>query len=374
MLSRPPRSLAARIEPPGGLLEVALAGQDRGDVLVLQHRRQPVRAEQEDVAGAGAEGHRVDVDLRLGTERAGDHRALRMLGGLIAGQLPLTAQLLDQRVVVGDLLELALAEDVGAAVADVAEADLVAVHERRGQRRPHPRARRVPLGEVEDLAVGLLGGPPQQLLRGARRPRRPARTPRPPSARRPRRPARRPSRRRPRTAAPARSTSPRWPRAGARCRSAGPTSRDPQHQPVSRRRGSARSAAPCRRSGSRPCRRAAPRRAARRRSGRCRWSSPCPRRGRRCRGCGRGSGCRRRSGRDPDVGLIGAADRDPAEQVDALAGREPAALDGDQRRVGGGHPAAGDRVHPGPVLGAGDRRGEPRRSLSALRAITSRNR
>ena len=102
-------------QPAGGPLEVALAGpQDRDEVLVVEHRRQPVGAEQEDVARAGADGHRVDVDVRLGAERPRDHRPLRVLGRLVARQLALAPQLLDQRVVVGDLLELALTPDVGA--------------------------------------------------------------------------------------------------------------------------------------------------------------------------------------------------------------------------------------------------------------------
>ena len=110
MLSRPPRSLAALTSRRAVRSRSPSRLQDREQVLVGEHRRQAVGAEQEDVAGLGAEGHRVDLDLGLGAERAGDHRALRMLGGLVAGQPALAAQLLDERVVVGDLLELAVAE------------------------------------------------------------------------------------------------------------------------------------------------------------------------------------------------------------------------------------------------------------------------
>ena len=66
---------------------------------------------------------------------------------------------------------------------------------------------------------------------------------------------------------------------------------------------------------------------------------------------------------DPDVGVGGAADRDAAEQVDALARGEAAAGHGDELGVGGGDPAALDRVHPGPVGRLVDRaasgRGDP---------------
>jgi hypothetical protein len=64
---------------------------------------------------------------------------------------------------------------------------------------------------------------------------------------------------------------------------------------------------------------------------------------------------RREAVGDPHVRLLGAADRDAAEQVDALARGQATALDGDERRVGCGDPATGDRMHPGPLLPAGDR-------------------
>ena len=166
------------------------------------------------------------LTLGSGPERAGDDRALRVLLGLLLGEPALAAELLDQRVVLGQPLELAVAEEVGAAVADVAERDLVVADHRRGQRRAHPRARGVLLRRARGSRVlafwaissscpsaGLLGASD---VRARRRPRR--------SARRPRRPGRRPCRRRPRTPARGRSRSPRWRCAGGRCRSCAPAS------------------------------------------------------------------------------------------------------------------------------------------------------
>ena len=46
-------------------------------------------------------------------------------------ELALAAQLLDERVVARQLAQLAVAEQVGAAVADVDDADLVVVDEQR---------------------------------------------------------------------------------------------------------------------------------------------------------------------------------------------------------------------------------------------------
>ena len=139
------------------LVEVSRRLQHLRDALVPDHRRQAVRADQEHVAGAGAEGERVDVDLGLGAQRPGDDRPLRMILGLLVGEPALAPQLLDQGVVGGEQPELAVAIDVGATVTDVRERDLVALHQRRGQRRPHPRMALVVLGEAVDALVRGLG-------------------------------------------------------------------------------------------------------------------------------------------------------------------------------------------------------------------------
>ena len=127
-------------------------------MLVVEHRRQPVRADQEDVAGQGGDRLQVDLDLRFGPERAGDDRALRVVLGLRLGQLPLAPHLLDQRVVAGQPFELAVAKAVGAAVADVADRHLLGlgVDDRRGRRRPHPGQGGVALCLGVDRPVGGL--------------------------------------------------------------------------------------------------------------------------------------------------------------------------------------------------------------------------
>ena len=201
MLSRPPASFASATSRVTASSRSSVDGERPRDPVVLDHRRQPVGAEQEDVARAGAEGERVDLDLLLGAERPGDDRALRVVLGLLVGQPPLAAELLDQRVVRGQQAQLAVAPQVGAAVADVREGDLVALDDRRGERGAHARAAGVVLGEAVDALVGALGDRPQVGLRGLVRRARRARTTRRRSATRPRRPGRRPSRRRPRTAA-----------------------------------------------------------------------------------------------------------------------------------------------------------------------------
>ena len=139
-----------------GALHRGGAGEDAGDVLLVDHRRQPVGADQEEVAGLGGDGLDVDLDLGLGAECAGDDRALRVVLGLRVGELALAPHLLDQRVVAGQPFEAAGAEAVGAAVADVADRHLLGleVDDHRRRRRPHPGQLGVAAGLLVDRPVG----------------------------------------------------------------------------------------------------------------------------------------------------------------------------------------------------------------------------
>ena len=60
-----------------------------------------------------------------------------MLLGLLLREPSLATKLLHQRVILGEALELALAQNVRAAVADVPERDLIATDHRGGQGGPH---------------------------------------------------------------------------------------------------------------------------------------------------------------------------------------------------------------------------------------------
>ena len=135
MLSRPPAALAAAISS-GPSTSSGFGGpvSSGSSLRLADHRRQAVRAEQEDVAGARVVGLDVDLDARLGPERAGDDRALRVRLGLLLGELPAPHQLVDERVVVGQPRELAVAQQVGARVADVRDGD----RRSRRRRRPSP--------------------------------------------------------------------------------------------------------------------------------------------------------------------------------------------------------------------------------------------
>ena len=92
-----------------------------------------------------------------------------MLVGLLRRELPAAAHLLDERVVLGQALEVAAAQPVGARVADVRDRDLVGADVGGRQRRAHPGAILAGLGHLVDAGVRLEHALGEQLL-GARRP------------------------------------------------------------------------------------------------------------------------------------------------------------------------------------------------------------
>ncbi len=151
----------------GRLVERGRRAQDLRHDGLADHRRQAVAAQQEDVAGARGEGVRVGLDDGLGPERARDDRALRMLLGLLGLQPALAHQLLDERVIGRQALELAVAPAVAAAVADVGDRHVVLADVGSGQRRAHPGARVVGHRQRVDALVGLLHGDAEALLDAA---------------------------------------------------------------------------------------------------------------------------------------------------------------------------------------------------------------
>jgi hypothetical protein len=126
MLSREPaRYAATRV--------LGRRGQQRRDVLGLEHLGQTVAAQQVHVAALD----RRALDLGLGhlrAERAGHHVAPREVGlGLDAAALELGAQ----RVVDRQLRQRAAAQAVDAAVADVTDHGVLAVQPQDRHRGAH---------------------------------------------------------------------------------------------------------------------------------------------------------------------------------------------------------------------------------------------
>ncbi len=155
MLSRPAGLVGLADETVGRRVEISRRAQDVAHALLGDHRREPIAAQQEDIAGPDRIGPGVDLDLGLGTQRAGDDRTLRMLGGLLLGQLALPDQLVDQRVVLRQPSQLTVPEQIGAAVADVGDGQMGVVEVCRGQRGAHSGTALLGSGAVVDAVVGV---------------------------------------------------------------------------------------------------------------------------------------------------------------------------------------------------------------------------
>jgi hypothetical protein len=146
----------------GGLGGGGLA-EDAFDLGVVEHVGEAVAAEEEAVTDAGGEGEVVDLDDHVDADGAGEDAAVGVGPGLRGGELALLDHAVDEGVVVGDLTERAVAQQVGAGVADVGEVDRLAVDEggREGGAQAGDGA--VEHRSLEDRAVRLL----DQLREGA---------------------------------------------------------------------------------------------------------------------------------------------------------------------------------------------------------------
>jgi len=146
-------------------LEGAGAAEDARDLGLGDHPCQPVGAEQVDVAIAGGVAVGVHLDLGLGPQRAGDDRALGVVFGGSGGELATAHQLRHQRMVVRELLELAIPSAVRTAVPHVPHAHVATLDDRCRGRCSHARARLVACRQFVDLSVGLSDHAGEALLR-----------------------------------------------------------------------------------------------------------------------------------------------------------------------------------------------------------------
>ena len=136
------------------------------DLPLRDHRGEPVAAQQHDVAGTQRIAPGVDLDDRLGSERAGDDRTLRVLERLLLGQLA-SAAAAPRRA--NDPRSAASARRPGAGRRGCRRRERSRHDRRRDRRRsgwsPYRRVA-LGLGALVDLAVGPLDDDGQPLLGG----------------------------------------------------------------------------------------------------------------------------------------------------------------------------------------------------------------
>ena len=168
MLSAPPCPLAAstsRSSRLGGVVDLA---QNGGDFIAAHLVGEPVRAQEQPVAGAEPELPHVGVDLGGHPESTREDVPLGMDRRLLFGHFALAHALLGQAVVVGDLGDVAPGEEVSPGVTDIGQRQHVLApgpaHQRhRGECGPHATEIDVDLTLVPHRGVGLREGLEQSL-------------------------------------------------------------------------------------------------------------------------------------------------------------------------------------------------------------------
>ena len=152
---------AARLEAGADQLDGCVVGRAAGEDVRqpagLEDAAAAVAAQQQPVAGLEIEDEQVRLELVVAVDGVQDQVLVRVDAGVGLGDPALVDEGLHEGVVVGELAELAVAEEVRAGVAHVAHADsVVAVEEREGGRRAGPAEGRVLVDQLGDPVVGPL--------------------------------------------------------------------------------------------------------------------------------------------------------------------------------------------------------------------------
>ena len=119
---------------------------------------EPVGREEELVARQDLDEEGVDLDALVDADRAGDRVLVRDLLDLLARELAALDELVEDRVVLGELLDPAVAHQVDAAVADVRDEAVRARDEQRRERRAHAALLGVGLRLLVDARARALHG------------------------------------------------------------------------------------------------------------------------------------------------------------------------------------------------------------------------
>ena len=127
--------------------------------------RDAVGAEQEDSAVFDLSSLHVHFNRRFRAERAADHVATRMIGGLLGRHPPGTYLFFDDRMIFGLAVQRAVGrEAIETRVADVAEGRAPAVQMERNDGRGHHRKVALLVCELIDRGIGALDGQLHQVL------------------------------------------------------------------------------------------------------------------------------------------------------------------------------------------------------------------
>jgi hypothetical protein len=133
--------------------------EDVGEAAVVEDAGGAVAAEQQPVAVGELDHEQVGVGLLHAVERLEDEVAVGVDPRLLLADPALVDQRLHERVVLGELGQLAVAEEVGPAVPDVADADAGPVEEGHGGGGAGAVEGRVGVDEPADADVGLVQRP-----------------------------------------------------------------------------------------------------------------------------------------------------------------------------------------------------------------------
>jgi hypothetical protein len=147
-------------------------GEDRAQVVVVEGGGGTVGADEEAVAGLQGDDEQVGLGLVDAVDGLEDEVAVGVDPRLGLGDAALVDQALDEGVVAREPADLALAQEVGAAVADVADADLPAVEVQHGGGGAGAVERRLLVDDLADPVVGAVqctAHPAEQLV-GLHRP------------------------------------------------------------------------------------------------------------------------------------------------------------------------------------------------------------
>ncbi len=140
--------------------------EDVGDPAVGEHPARAVTAEEQPVAGDQLEHEQVGLGVVDAVEGLEDQVAVRVDPRLLLGDPALVDEALHERVVGGELRDLALAEQVGAAVADMPDRGPGSVEEGHGGGGAGAVERGVLVDQRADRAVGIVEcvGDPRELV------------------------------------------------------------------------------------------------------------------------------------------------------------------------------------------------------------------